>query len=169
MTTPELVLTAIVAVVGIPSAFKNPTAAALVGCWLFSQVFYWFTGNGLAVEYYVYPDVLVIAVIMAKPEACNFEIQDTILAELKCAILERSVEDRIILCSFPICWWVYVANLAPFYTWWALWLIAVAQFLAAGWEAFSKIIQRHAEAMNSPPANGGDLLVACPAGGWGEC
>ncbi|MFL6728065.1 MAG: hypothetical protein ACJ8FS_16355 [Sphingomicrobium sp.] len=168
MSIAEFIFTAIVAVVGVPSALKNPTAAALVGAWLFSQLLYWFTGNGLATEYYAYPDAAVIAVIMTKSEACNFEIQDTIWGELKCAILERSVEDRLILCSFPICWYFYVADIAPFYTYWALWLLAAAQFFAAGHESLSRYIHRRAEMMNAPPVQTGDKFVAYPAGGWSE-
>lgn len=129
------------------------------------QVLYWITGIGMALEYYPFLDCVVIAVILAKPENCAYDIQPNWLAEMKCMFLERSVEDRIILCTFPICWYFYVADIAPFYIYWALWLIAVVQFLAAGWEAFSKSIQRHAEAL-IPPPHVGDLCVY-PAGGWG--
>lgn len=132
---------AVVAVVGIPSAWRNPTAAALVLCWIVSQSIYIFTGNGLAVEYYTYPDAFVVAVIFTKAEYCNLDPQ-SMLEEIKCILLERSPADRFILCTYPVCWYFYVAEIPPFYTYWALWLLAVAQFLAAGFESLSKSIRR---------------------------
>ena len=156
----------VVAVVGLPSARRNPTAAALVCAWLISEILYLATGNGLAVEYYTLPDIIVLSVILCKPEHCYIEYESA-WHQLKCLLLERSPGDRIIICTYPLCWFLYVADLSDFNRYWGLWLLAVAQLLAAGWDAFPHPFRRHAETMNRPPDPSGPLLVVCPAGGWG--
>jgi hypothetical protein len=169
VSVPELILTAIVAVVGIPSARKNPTAAALVGCWLFSQMLYWFTGDGMKTEYFAWPDVAVIATIMVKTECRKIfsdELTNSWLAEMKCKFLECAPADRFILCTYPICWVLYVMEHSRF-TYLALVTISVAQFLATGLESLFAFLRRHAEAPNSPPEHLGDLRVAYAFGGGG--
>lgn len=158
MTLPELVIWLVVAVVGIPSAWRNPTAAALVLAWFAGQGFYLVTGDNLPVEFYLFPDVTVIAVIMAKHEHCNLAPYRGTLHQLKCLLLERAPADRIILLIFPICWGLYVADIDPFYKWYALWGLSITQFLTAGVEAFLSY-RRDAEAAASPPHQG-SLLVA---------
>jgi hypothetical protein len=156
---------AAVLVVGMPAAWRNPTAGALVLCWVFSEGLYTLTGNGLAVQYFAYPDIFVLAVIMAKPEYCNLQPYRSTLHQLKCILLERSPSDRFIMLSYPVAWYFYVTDIQPYYQYYALWWLAIAQFLAAGWEPVSKFFRRHAETMNRPPADPGTLLVAYPGGG----
>jgi hypothetical protein len=167
MSLPHALMWAIVLVVGVPSAWRNPTAGALVLCWVFSEGLWALTGNGLAVAYYAYPDAFVIAVIFAKPEWCNLGWDRGWLLELKCILLERSPCDRIILLSYPVVWTLYVVGIAPYYQWWSLYWIAVAQFVVAAWEPLSKLLRSRAEAADRQPDYPGDLLVAYPAGGWG--
>ena len=164
MSAPELILFAIVAVVGIPSARRNPTAAALVGAWAFSEALYLYTGSGLETEYFAFPDCVVIAVIMVKRPHCTFDMPPNWLAEFKCLLFERSPADRFILLTYPVAWFFYVADAAPFYTYWALWLIAVAQFAAAGREALPAFFRRNADAATFPSEKPGSLRL-CPAGG----
>jgi hypothetical protein len=142
-------------VVGVPSAWKNPTAGALVLCWVFSESLYWLTGNGLATEYFIFPDLLVLAVIFAKPEACNFRPYINTWHQLKCLIIERSVPDRIVMLLFPVAW-VFYASPGP-YQYRALWLIAIAQFAAAGWEGFSKLYRSRVTS-GTPDYPSGDVF-----------
>lgn len=116
MSTPALIMWAVVFAVGVPAAWLNPTAAALVLAKISGWAIYKITGDNLPVEYYLFPDVFVIAMIMAK--------------------YERSVPDRIVLLIFPIMWCLYLAPLHPFYVWWSLWALVIAQFLAAGADSF---------------------------------
>ncbi len=166
MSTPHLLMWAIVLVVGVPSAWRNPTAAALVLCWVVSEGIYALTGNGLAVEYFAYPDIFVIAIIFAKPECRDLSPYASTWHQMKCVLLERSPSDGFILLSYPVVWTLYVAGLHPYYQYWALYLISVAQFLAAGWESLSKHLRRHAEAREHPPEQG-PLLFALLGGGRG--
>jgi hypothetical protein len=164
MSLPELVLWAVVLAVGIPSAWRNPTAGALVLCWVVSQTIYALTGNGLAVEYYAYPDIFVIAVIFAKREYCNLRPYRSTFHQLACVVLERSPADRFILLSYPVVWYFYTATSTPHLQYWALYLLSVAQFLAAGAESLSKSIRCPAE--EKVPRDEGDLLFAFPRGAW---
>lgn len=158
MTLPELILWGVVLVVGVPSAWRNPTAAALVLCFIAAKAIYLITGDSLAVEYYLFPDIMVIAVIMSKLEHCNLAPYRSTLHQLSCLLLERSPADRVVLLIFPICWAIYVADISAFSKWYALWGLSLAQFLAAGVEALLSY-HRDADAVASPPDQG-SLLVA---------
>lgn len=146
MSTPALIMWAVVFAVGVPSAWRNPTAAALVLAKIAGWAIYKITGDNLPVEYYLFPDIFVIAVIMAK--------------------YERSVPDRIVLLIFPIMWCLYLAPLHPFYVWWSLYYLVLAQFFAAGWESFSTYRRGH-RAASDKPENTGTLLVVYGSGGYG--
>lgn len=165
LTTPEIVIWAVVLAVSV-SFLKggNLTAGALVMAWIFGQVVYLITGNDLPVEYYAYPDIFVIAVIFAKPEWCNLRPYRSAWHQLQCIILERSPADRIVLLIFPVMWVLYAAAVHPFYKWWSLYFLCIAQLLAAGWESFI-LYRRDADAVVRKPETPGTLLVAYPAGG----
>lgn len=165
MTIPELVIWAVVLAVGIPSAWRNPTAFALVLCFIASKALYLITGESLALEYYLFPDIMVIAVVMSKPEHCNLAPYRSTLHQLKCLLLERSPADRIVLMIFPVMWALYVADISAFSKWYALWGLSIAQFIAAGVESFLTH-RREAEAAASPPGQG-SLLVAHAGGRLG--
>jgi hypothetical protein len=157
MALPNIIMWAIVLAVGVPSAWRNPTAGALVLCWVVSEGIYAFTGNGLAVEYYIFPDVFVLAIIFAKPEACDLAPYADWRHQLKCFLLERSVPDRIVMLIFPVMWCVYVSGIDPYYQWWSLWGLAIIQFFAAGWEGFSKIYRSRAVS-ETPDRSSGDVF-----------
>lgn len=168
MSLPHLLMWTIVLAVGVPSAWKNPTAGALVLCWVVSEGIYALTGNGLATEYFLYPDFFVIAVIMMKPEACNLRPYRGPWHQLKCMLLERSVPDRIVMLLFPLAWYFYAATIHPYYQYWALFYIAIAQYLVAGWEGFSKL-RRTRAVSETPDHSSGDVFrrLAWSAGGDG--
>jgi hypothetical protein len=165
MTIPELVMWATVLFVGIPSAWRNPTAAALVMAWFAGQAFYLVTGNNLPVELYLMPDILVLAVIFSKPEACDLRPYRGTLHQLRCMVLERSPADRVILAIFVVMWAIYPAAIHPFYKWYLLLALCITQFLAAGIEALSSH-GRDADVADQPDPPG-FLLVAYRSGAYG--
>lgn len=128
---------AVALLIGIPSAWRNPTSAALVIGWAVSEGIYLITGDGLAIEFYPFLDVFVLAVILAKVEHCNLRPYRSIWHCLACVLLERSPADRFIMLTYLLVWPLYVVPIDPFYQYWGLWIIAVAQFLAAGCESVS--------------------------------
>lgn len=146
MTIPALVMWAVVAVVGLPSALRNPTALALVISWLAAEAWGLGAGDSLPVQFYPFLDIFVISIIMTKDE--------------------RSVPDRIVLSIFPICWVLYVADVHPFYKWYLLWGLTIIQFLAAGWDAFSSF--RRDKAVSDPSeTTSGDLFRLAWGRGYG--
>jgi hypothetical protein len=166
MLSPGQILCAVVLLIGVPSAWRNPTAAALVGAWAVTKAIYLMTGNGLATEFYVFPDIAVIAIIFCKPEYRPSPDYVSIWHQLKCIVTERSPADRIVMLIYPIEWMLYVSTLNDYYVWWSLWGLSIVQFLAAGSETLFHIFhRRHAEAANHPSDYPGSLLVALPAGG----
>jgi hypothetical protein len=147
MSDAQLSLWAIAIAVGFSSAWRNPTALALVLAFAVSQL-------GLPHDYYVFPDVFTIFIIALKV---------VLPREAVC-----SAADRFILFSLPLSWIIYVSeNTIPhFYWWWSLTIIAFAQFLAAGMEPFfHKSIRRDADAVNRPPVRPGPLLFVYSGGG----
>lgn len=172
MTLPELVMMGVVAFVGLPSAWRNPTAAALVASWAFGYVVYLATGNGLALKFYFMADIAVIAVIyICKPEARSLRPYASAWRRFVAILLERSPWDRIVLGIFPLAWLAYVANIGDYYRYWVLWVLAAAQFLAAGGEAVhSWIDERRANALTpppEPPSSGLEFYAVRGIGGYG--
>jgi hypothetical protein len=134
MSAPAIFLWAIVFVVGVPSAWRNPTAGALVLAKIAGWVIYHLTGNNLPTEYYPYVDAFVIAIIFSKPE---------------CRASWCSPSDKIVLLIFALMWVIYVAPMDAFYRWWLLYTGVVFQFLFASAESLEifwqgrSIVKRH--------------------------
>jgi hypothetical protein len=158
VTIPELVMWATVLFVGIPSAWRNPTAAALVMAWFAGQAFYLVTGNNLPTEFYPFTDIFVLAVIFSKPEICNLAPYRSVPHQMICIVLERSHADRIVMLIFPLMWLAYAADIGEFSRWYALWGLCLVQFAAAGIEAFHSR-RRYADADDRPDEPGA-LLIA---------
>lgn len=183
MSYPQLVMWLVVLCIGIPSAWKNPTAAALVIAWLVGRAVYLITGDNLAIEFYAFPDVFVLAMIMAKREYCNGQPYRSLCHQLACVLLERSPADRAVMLLFPVMWVLYVAPIHDYYRWWALYAATLLQFLFASAESLEifwrqramrksvpPIIDRHlvaipfqrrdAEAVRTTPDYSGAMLIA---------
>jgi hypothetical protein len=111
MSLPELVFLTVVLAIGLPSAVYNRTAAALVGSWGMQEAIYLMTGGtaewltGFALDYSV---LLVI---------------------FTCSC--RSAHDYAVAAIFPIMWGVHAMVPDPYYQWWALWWLALVQFVPA--------------------------------------
>ena len=134
MTWSEVLILGIVLFVGVPAAFRNPTAAALVASWAFGQAIWLTTGDNLPLKAYVMADITVLAVIICKPCLFRGPYRDW-LHQLRCIFDERTIWDRFIIVSFPVMWGLYVIEVDDKFKWYALWALAIIQLLAAGGEA----------------------------------
>lgn len=144
MTTPEVIMWLTVAVVGVPSMWRNPTAAALVLAWLYGVAVCLITGDSTPLAYYPFADVAVLGVIWTKRQWSN--------------------PDRIVVAIYPVCWAIYVAGLHDYYTFYLLLALTIVQMFAAGTEAFESYRR---DAAAAQPGFPGDLLVALRSWGHG--
>lgn len=147
----------VVAGIGFPAAFRNLTAFALVASWLAGEIVSAWSGNSLPVSFYFMADVAVISLIYAKTiRRVGNKTYPTLRRQLYCLIVDLTPWDRWIVGLFLLgAWPLYVLSLHPFYKWWALFAIVIAQFLLAGAEAISSIRHELSErASSDPPGNG---------------
>lgn len=141
MTTPAIIMWAVVIAVGLFAAWRNPTALALVISWAFGEYIYLSTGDSLPVALYAYPDIAVLAVIAAKAE--------------------RSAADRVVILIFPVMWVLYIisdATLHPYFKWFALWFLAIAQLVAVGLESLFTYRRASKAVSDTPAPPPGDLF-----------
>lgn len=139
MSTPTIIMWTTVLAVGLFAAWRNPTALALVISWALAEWVYLRTGNNLPVNFYLFPDLAVIAVIVAKAE--------------------RTTADRLVMLIFPVMWVIYLtsdATLHPYYRWFALWFLALAQFATVGCESLLTF-RRSRAASDTPDTPSGDV------------
>lgn len=132
MSLTALIMLAAVLLVGVPSAIRirlgerprvtirNPTAAALVISWL-SAEFYWLrTGDNMPLSIYFVADLFVMVVLCLKAWARR-----------------ATIWDMLIMAIFPMMWLYYFdQEIGAYHKWYALYFLALAQFLAAGAEPF---------------------------------
>lgn len=133
---------AVVLAVGLSSAWRNPTAFALVFAWLTAEAVSLATGDSLPLATSFKVDVAVIAVILAKAivsEGCRS--YPSLRAQLKCGWQALTACDRLIIGLYLFgAWPIYVSTLHPYYVWWSLWAITIVQFLLAGTEALLRSV-----------------------------
>lgn len=147
MTTPEFVFALAVLCVGLPSAFtlggrlRNLTALALSLSWGASEAAYYLTGEGMSPFFMWIIDVTVIAAILAKNE----------YTDLPGWRNQISPWDRAVLAIFPVAWLFYVVPIDPYGRYWALYILALAQFALASWEVLHPWLLRQAAKL--PPAD----------------
>lgn len=136
----------LVVVVGLPSAWRNPTALALVLSWAFGYVIYLATGDAPELKYYVMADIAVLVIIICKPLQFHGPYENW-RHQLQCFFLERSIWDRAVVLIFPLVWVFYVVNISEFARYWALYGLYGAQLLASSGEALqSWLVARKANA-----------------------
>lgn len=165
MSLAAIIMYSTVAVVGLPAAFRNPTAAALVLSWLVGEVTWMATGNNLPLSVYFMCDVAVIAVIYAKMiRSCGAKVYSSMREQLRCFVTDLTKADRWIVALFLLgAWPLYVLEIHPYYKWYLLWFIAIAQFLLAGAEA-ALTLRHNVKARASPDPPDSFAL----AGYWGN-
>lgn len=156
MSVPHLIMWAIALAVGFSSAWRNPTALALVVAFAAAEA-------GLPPEYYIIPDITTLALIFTKPRyrPCPTYWDLSAWERFKCILLERSPADRFVMLSFPMAWYFY-APVLSYSQYWALYYIAVAQFVVVCSEPlFSVACRRNADvASQEPPCSRNGMEAA---------
>jgi hypothetical protein len=150
-----IVMYAVVAGVGIPAAFRvgvggwfgitvafrNITALVMVVAWLSVELVYQLTGDSLPLKYSFMADIAVIAAIYAKTiRRCGAKFYSSMVEQMRCLITDLTPFDRWIVAIFLLgAWPTYILNINPVHKWYALWALAILQFLFAGAEAISQL------------------------------
>lgn len=158
MFAPAILMWCIVALVGVPAAWRNPTAAALVLAKIAGWFHYKLTNDNLPISFYLFPDIFVIAVIFARP--ARQQARNRVMG----IVLDRSPADRAVLLIFAAMWCVYVAPLDPYYAWWALYYGVIAQFLFAGVES---LVTFRRAVIEPPERTDSSTLLFARGGGGG--
>lgn len=137
MSWQAVTMYAAVAGLGIPAAFRNATAAALVFAWLAGETLWLATGNSLPLSFFFMADIAVISIIYAKTiKRVGAKTYPTLARQLQCLIIDLTVCDRWIVGLFLLgAWPAYVLAINPFAKWHTLWAISIIQFCLAGAEA----------------------------------
>lgn len=154
---PHLIMWLTVIAVGIPSAWRNPTAFALTFSWLAGEAAWLTTGNNFPLSVYFMADIAVISVIYAKTiRRCGPKVYPSLRDQLRCLVTDPTIWDRLIVAIFLLgAWPLYVLSVSPLFKWWGLWALAILQFLLAFAEAALSF--RHdvnMRAAHDPPGNG---------------
>jgi hypothetical protein len=139
MNMPALIMWAIVFCIGVPSAWRNPTAAALVLAKIAGWAWHRITGDSLPTEFYPFADIFVMAIIMSKRDC--------------------SPADKAVLLLFALCWVLYIAPIHDYYRWWALYGVTIIQFLCASAESL-EIFWRTRQSKKYSPIIDLHLMVA---------
>jgi hypothetical protein len=143
----------------------NSTSAALAFAYLAAQVAWWSGGRVIDVGELFLIDMFTITLIMCKAIVrCPDQDFRTGWEHLRCFVSAPTRWDWIVLAIFPLVWGAYVANVSEYARWWALYGLAMAQFLAAGGEALIewREAKRAASRGREPPSSG----LAFAAGHW---
>ena len=166
MSTPAVIMWAVVFAVGFPSAWRNPTALALALSWLAGEVTWLLTGNNLPTSTYFMADVAVISLIYAKTiRRVGVKSYPTLRKQIYCLFLDLTVCDRWVVAIFLLGMWpLYISTIDPYYQWWALWSFAILQFLFAAAEAISLLHRETGEQAAEEPHG---LALAGASRGYG--
>lgn len=142
MSWQAVTMYAVVAGLGIPSAFRNATAAALVFAWLAGETLWLATGNSLPLSFFFMADIAVISIIYAKMiRRVGAKTYPTFARQLYCLVVDLTVWDRWIVGLFLFAAWpAYVLAIDPSTKWHILWAITIIQFCLAGAEAAQSFV-----------------------------
>jgi hypothetical protein len=154
MWSPEmLAMYAVVACIGLPAAWFNRTAAALVFAWALGFLIWLLTGENLPTGLYFITDVMVIATILTKPDAEDCWPYNGLREQFAALWKERCRWDKVVVAVFFIMWLIYIVDIPEQYRYWSLWALVIIQFLAAGDEAVS-VYRKRREATDKPALPG---------------
>lgn len=139
----------VVAGLGIPAAFRNVTALAMVIAWLSVELVYQITGDSLPLQYSFMADIAVVAVIYAKTNGRNEYAAGR--NQIRRLLTDLTICDRLIVgIYFALVWPAYVLQFDPYMKWMLLWALAIAQFVLAGGEALATTIARRKARTENP-------------------
>lgn len=152
---------AVVAGVGIPAAFRNSTALAMVIAWLSVELVYQITGNSLPLKYSFMADMLVISAIYAKTiKRCGAKLYSSLGEQMRCLVTDPTICDRWIVAIFLfVAWPAYALAFDPWLKWHLLWLATIAQFLLAGGEALACFRAEKRKAVTDTPVIDRHMVV----------
>lgn len=166
MSWPAIVMWLVIACVGVPSAWRNSSALALLLSWLMGETAWLMTGDSLPLSVYFMADVAVIAIIYAKAirHAGVKTYYDT-RRQLAGLVSDLTVFDRWIVAIFLLgAWPLYLLDLDPRSKWFLLWGLTIAQFLLACAEAIQML--RLESRAQPEPCSGDGLAFAGRIGGY---
>lgn len=151
----------VVGAIGVPAAFRNLTALAMVIAWLSVELVYQITGDSLPLKYSFMADIAVIAVIYAKTiKRCGAKLYSSLGEQLRCMVTDLTPWDRCIVVIFLLgAWPAYILTFDPWWQWMLLWALAIAQFLLAGGEAVASFLETRREAKKLPPIIDRHLVI----------
>lgn len=153
MSWMEVVMWAVVVGIGMPASIFNRTALALTLSWAVSQAAWLLTDDSLPIKLYILCDYSVILVIFSKDDAADCFPYRSFREQILAAWKERWPADRLVMTVFLMMWLVYVLPMGDAQRWRLLWGLAIAQFVVAGWEAFSfwRVTWRRKQKESQPP------------------
>lgn len=156
---------AVVVGIGIPAAFRNLTALAMVITWLAVESIYQATGNSLPLRYSFMADVTIIGTIYAKTiRRIGPKTYRSTRQQLECLITELNSWDRCIIAIFLLgVWPLYVLAIDPWWKWMALWALTIIQYLFAGSEAFACFKAEHKKDTPDPATTRHMVVIPFPA------
>lgn len=151
----------VVAGLGIPAAFRNVTASALVIAWLVGEFIVLLTETSLPLSFYFMADIAVISVIYAKAtKRAGNKTYPTIWKQLYCFVTDLTPWDRWVVAIFALGMWpLYLLAIDPWWKWMGLWGLAILQFLFACAEAIASF-RNDLKPRAEPPGNGFALAGA---------
>lgn len=139
MSWQAIVMYGVVVGIGIPAAFRNVTALAMVIAWLTVELVYQITGDSLPLRYSFAADIAVICAIYAKAiKRAGTKTYSSQMEQLRCMVTDLTLADRWIVAIFIFGTWpMYILQLDPWWQWMSLWALTIGQFLLAGSEAIA--------------------------------
>lgn len=169
MSWPHIAIYLVVFGIGLPAAFRNPTALALMLNWAIGEFSWLVTGDALPLKVYFMADVAVITAIFAKATLREGPATYPNLGvQLRAFWRSMTMWDRLVAGGFILAAWpLYAFNMDARAKWFALWAILICQFLAAGAESLQSMLgeRKARNNMHHPP--GGPGLAFARTGGHG--
>ena len=116
----------------------NPTSGALAFGYFACQA-WWIIVREVDVGVMFLLDVTVIGLVFCKAVVrCPEQDYRSNAEHLRSMVAALTRADRAVLACFPLMWIAYVLRLDELARWWILFFLALAQFAAAGAEAFAE-------------------------------
>lgn len=164
MVWQAIVMYAIVVGIGVPAAFRNPTALAMVIAWLSVEIVYQITGDSLPLKFSFMADIAVISLIYAKTiRRCGAKLYSSLGEQMRCMITDLTPWDRWIVAIFLLgAWPGYAVEMNAWLKWHLLWAATIAQFLLAGWEALAGFRAAKRKADPTPIINRHLVVIPFP-------
>lgn len=140
MSTPHIILWCATSL-GLLLMLRNPTGGALALGWIGNEIYWMSAGSNVSIIISLCADIFVLGVIFAKAtirEGCR--TYPTLRLQLYCAWRAITLWDKLVASGYIFTWWVYAANFHPYYTYWYLFYIFLAQLFFADCEVFQWLL-----------------------------